>query len=88
MWVMKKVLIIGSPGAGKSTFARRLRTITDLPLYYLDQIWHCSDGTHILEQAFDQQLERLLQKDQWIIDGNYSRTLERRLAACDTVFTQ
>ena len=86
MWVMKKVLISGSPGAGKSTFARRLRTITDLPLYYLDQIWHCSDGTHILEQAFDQQLERLLQKDQWIIDGNYSRTLERRLAACDTVF--
>lgn len=86
MWVMKKVLIIGSPGAGKSTFARRLRTITDLPLYYLDQIWHCSDGTHILEQAFDKQLERLLQKDQWIIDGNYSRTLERRLAACDTVF--
>ena len=37
---MKKVLILGCPGAGKSTFARKLRDKTGLPLYYLDMIWH------------------------------------------------
>ncbi|MEY8605912.1 hypothetical protein [Muribaculum intestinale] len=32
---MKKVIIIGCPGAGKSTFARKLSAKTGLPLYYL-----------------------------------------------------
>ena len=81
---MKRVLVIGSPGAGKSTFARRLRERTGLPLYYLDQIWHCSDGSHLSEKEFDDRLDELLKQERWIIDGNYSRTLVRRLAACDT----
>jgi len=83
---MKRVLVIGSPGAGKSTFARKLRERTGLPLYYLDQIWHCSDGSHLSEKEFDDRLDELLKQERWIIDGNYSRTLVRRLAACDTVF--
>ena len=37
---MKRILVIGCPGAGKSTFARALRDRTGLPLWYLDQIWH------------------------------------------------
>ena len=44
---MQKVLVIGCSGAGKSTFARRLRDITGLPLYYLDRLWHKADRTHI-----------------------------------------
>ena len=44
---MQKVLVIGCSGAGKSTFARRLRDITGLPLYYLDRLWHKPDRTHI-----------------------------------------
>lgn len=83
---MLKVLIIGSPGAGKSTFARKLRDVTGLPLYYLDMLWHKPDGTTISQEAFDIQLNEILKKDCWIIDGNYQRTLEMRLSACDTVF--
>lgn len=83
---MKKVIVIGSPGAGKSTFARKLRDATNLPLYYLDMLWHKSDRTTVSPQEFDQQLDLLLGKDRWIIDGNYQRTLERRVKACDTVF--
>ncbi len=83
---MKKVIVIGSPGAGKSTFARKLRDKTKLPLYYLDQIWHRSDRTNITKEEFDTRLSEILATDQWIIDGNYGRTLEMRLKACDTVF--
>ena len=50
---MKRVLIVGCPGSGKSTLARALRDRTGLPLYYLDQIWHRPDGTHISPEAFD-----------------------------------
>ena len=81
---MKKIIVIGCPGAGKSTFARRLRDKTGLPLYYLDMLWHKPDRTTASREAFDVQLERLLKRDRWIIDGNFLRTLEIRLEACDT----
>ena len=83
---MKRALVIGCPGAGKSTFARALRDCTGLPLYYLDQIWHRPDGSSITPQAFDERLAEILARECWIIDGNYLRTLEPRLERCDTVF--
>ena len=83
---MKKVIIIGCCGAGKSTFARRLRDATGLPLCYLDMLWHRSDKTTVTRKEFDASLSEILKKDRWIIDGNYFRTLEMRLKECDTVF--
>lgn len=83
---MKKVIIIGCPGAGKTTFAEKLRDKTGLPLYYLDAIWHKPDRTHISREDFDARLTEILAEDEWIIDGNYSRTIEMRLKECDTVF--
>ena len=83
---MQKVLVIGCSGAGKSTFARRLRDITGLPLYYLDRLWHKADRTHITREEFDRVLAEWLARPAWIIDGDYSRTLPQRLEACDTVF--
>ena len=82
---MRKIVIIGCPGAGKTTFAERLRDKTGIELYYLDAIWHKPDRTHIPREKFDLILGEILVRDSWIIDGNYSRTLERRVAACDTV---
>ncbi len=83
---MKKIIVIGSPGAGKSTFARKLRDKTGLPLYYLDMIWHKPDKTNISKKEFDQRLSEIIACENWIIDGNYQRTIEARLKACDTVF--
>ncbi len=83
---MLRAIVIGSPGAGKSTFARKLRDVTGLPLYYLDQLWHKPDRTNISREEFDLRLGEWLREDRWIIDGNYGRTREMRLKACDTVF--
>ncbi len=84
--MMKRVIVIGCSGAGKSTFSRKLAEKTGLPLYYLDMIWHKPDKTVISREAFDHQLSDLLDKEEWIIDGNYRRTLPMRLEKCDTVF--
>ena len=84
--MMEKILVIGSPGAGKSTFARKLRDETGIPLHYLDQLWHRPDRTNAAREEFDMRLAQILEKDRWIIDGNYLRTLEMRMRACDTVF--
>jgi len=83
---MKKCIVIGCPGSGKTTFAEKLHTATGLPLFYLDAIWHLPDRTHISRADFDAKLREILAGDAWLIDGNYSRTLEVRMAACDTVF--
>ena len=83
---MQKVIIIGCPGSGKTTFAEKLNKKTGLPLYYLDAIWHKSDKTHISREAFDERISEIFSTPEWIIDGNYNRTLEIRLMECDTVF--
>ena len=83
---MERAIVIGNSGAGKSTFARAHRDITGLPLHYLDRLWHRPDKTTATREEFDLRLGELLAGERWIIDGNYRRTLEPRLAACDTVF--
>lgn len=83
---MKKIIIIGCPGAGKSTFARALSATTGIPLFYLDMIWHKADKTNISREEFDQRLGGIMTGESWIIDGNYQRTMEWRIKECDTVF--
>ena len=83
---MRRVNIIGCPGAGKSTFARKLSEKTGLELFYLDMIWHKPDKTTVARDEFDLRLNEIFERDTWIIDGNYLRTMERRLSECDTVF--
>ena len=83
---MKRILVIGCPGAGKSWFSRLLRDRTGIPLYYLDQIWHNPDRTHVPEEVFQAKVSEILEKETWIIDGNYVSSLEKRLKYCDTVF--
>lgn len=83
---MKKVIVIGCPGSGKTTFAEKLNKLTGLPLYYLDAIWHKPDKTHIPREEFDRRISEIFATPEWIIDGNYNRTIETRLQQCDTVF--
>lgn len=83
---MNKVIVIGCPGSGKTTFSEKLSKITGLPLYHLDAIWHRPDKTHIPREEFDERITEIFSSPQWIIDGNYKRTIEMRLKECDTVF--
>ena len=83
---MRKVIVIGCPGSGKTTFAEKLNKCTGLPLYYLDAVWHKPDRTHITREEFDKRISEIFTTDEWIIDGNYKRTIEIRLQQCDTVF--
>ncbi len=82
---MKKVMIIGCPGSGKSTFARVLAKKTGLPLYYLDMMYWNPDRTTKPKEEFRAALRETVALSEWIIDGNYGSTLEIRMEACDTV---
>ena len=82
---MKKVIVIGCPGSGKSTFSRALHRITNIPLFHLDMMYWNADKTIVEKSVFLERLKNAIQKDEWIIDGNYASTIELRLQACDTV---
>lgn len=83
---MEKVIIIGCPGSGKSTFARALNVITGLPLFHLDNMKWNADKTVVSKATFMERINNAIEKEKWIIDGNYGSTIELRLQACDTVF--
>jgi len=83
---MQRIMIVGSGGAGKSTFARALGAKLSLPVYHLDALlwrpgWVMTP--HDEELAIIQDLAA---QDSWIIDGNYGgATSAPRLSRADTV---
>ncbi|MBQ6655610.1 MAG: hypothetical protein IJM79_08845 [Erysipelotrichaceae bacterium] len=82
----RKIIVIGCPGSGKSTFCRRLHELTGLPLYHLDMLYWNADRTIVEREVFMERLNGVLERDSWIIDGNYLRTMELRLQKCEEVF--
>jgi adenylate kinase family enzyme len=82
---MKRVLVIGSGGAGKSTFSRRLHHLLDIEVIHLDTLYWHPGWVETPKPEWKKMVEELLRRDSWIIDGNYSGTLDSRLEACDTV---
>lgn len=82
---MKRIIVIGCPGSGKSRLSRELHTKTGIPLYHLDMIFWNADKTTVEKSVFLSRLSDVLAKERWIIDGNYASTMEQRMAACDTV---
>ena len=82
---MKKIIIIGNCGSGKSIFAEQLADCVNLPAIHLDSIFWLPDYTRVSKKVFDKKLSAILQREAWIIDGNYERTLVRRLEKSDTV---
>lgn len=83
---MKKVLVLGCPGSGKSTFARNLKSKTNLPLFHLDNLFHLPDKNNVGDEELCKRITNILKEDSWIIDGNYTVMLEERIKDADTIF--
>ena len=82
---MQRVMVIGSPGAGKSTLARAIAERLELPLIHLDaEYWQAGWAETPPEQWRDRAAE-LVAREQWVIDGNYGGSMDLRLARADVV---
>jgi adenylate kinase family enzyme len=82
---MKRILVIGSGGAGKSTFARKLGGMLGLEVLHLDKFYWKSGWIEPPKQEWQHIVRQLLERETWVMDGNYSGTLARRIEACDTI---
>jgi len=82
---MERILIIGCGGAGKSTLARQLGEKLNLPVVHLDKLFWHPGWVESAKEEIDKKIMEAMSASQWIIDGNYNRTLPKRLECSDTV---
>ena len=83
---MKRILVIGGNGAGKSYFSKKLSEVTGIPVVHLDRVKWRENWQSVTREEFDSKLMAELERPEWIIDGNFSRTMPLRLEYADTVF--
>ncbi|TCZ71832.1 DNA topology modulation protein [Paenibacillus albiflavus] len=82
---MNRILVIGSGGSGKSTLSQKLSKILNLPVIHLDTYFWNPNWIPKPNDEWDMLVEQFTNKDQWIIDGNYSRTMDIRIKKADLI---
>lgn len=82
---MKRVLVIGPGGSGKSTFATRLGQILGIEVQHLDRHYWRAGWTKPSEEEWLKTVNNLISGDSWILDGNFGGTLALRVQRCDTI---
>lgn len=86
MFSYKKVIVIGCPGAGKSTFSKKLHAVTNIDLYHLDALYWNDDCTHITREELIKKQKEIFTHHSFIIDGNFKSTMEMRIKEAEVVF--
>lgn len=82
---MKRIAIIGCSGSGKSTLARQLGTILNVPVIHLDALFWKPGWVETAGQDWIAIQEKLVKQESWIIDGNYTSTMDIRFVEADTI---
>ncbi|MEK7725189.1 MAG: DNA topology modulation protein [Acidobacteriota bacterium] len=81
---MKRIVIIGPGGAGKSTLAKQIGEIFNIEVLHLDKLYWQSGWVEPSADEWGKKVEELLKANSWVMDGNFGGTMEMRLKACDT----
>ena len=82
---IKKILIIGGPGCGKTTLSNKLSIDLNIPVYHLDSFQFDEDWTPTEKKTRDANILNIVSNEEWIIDGNYFSTLEKRIKEADLI---
>ena len=82
---MCRILVIGSPGAGKSVLARRLAERFDLPLIHLDREYFSPGWVEMRRALWRARVAELVRRPEWVMDGNYSSTFDLRVPRAEAV---
>lgn len=82
---MNRILVVGTNGAGKSTFARKLGEVLKIEVVHLDKLFHQDGWQGMSKDKWLKIVTEIIAKDWWIIDGTYPSTLAIRAKRADTV---
>ncbi|MCX6819671.1 MAG: AAA family ATPase [Candidatus Adlerbacteria bacterium] len=82
---MNKIVLIGCPGAGKTTLARKLGAKLNIPVHHLDKYFWKENWTPTPQAEFRKIQDELMKEDRWIVDGNFTKSIDNRVTKADTV---
>jgi len=82
---MRRILVIGSPGAGKSTLARRLAEGLGLPLIHLDREYFGPGWATPSRAEWREKVAALAARPEWVMDGNYASTFDIRVPRANAI---
>ena len=82
---MRKILIIGCPGGGKTTFANKLGSVLQIPVHHLDKYFWKEGWKPTPQDEFRKIQNELMSGDTWILDGNFTKSIDNRIVAADTI---
>ena len=74
-----RILVLGTPGSGKSTLARRLSISLKTEAVHLDKYYWQPNWVETVSEVWDYKLYELLNKESWVMDGNYINSLPKRI---------
>lgn len=80
-----RILVLGAPGAGKSTFAVELASRLAIPVIHLDRLYYLPDWQRPPKEEWELCLREVMKSEAWVMDGNYVNTLTMRLEVADAV---
>jgi len=70
----RRINVVGTSGSGKSTFARQLAMILQLPHIEMDALFWKPDWQESPNEEFFARIEEVTNQEEWVLDGNYTRT--------------
>ncbi len=82
---MKKIILIGCPGSGKTTLATKLGSKLNIPIHHLDKYFWKENRKHLTQEEFREVQDDLMATDTWILDGNFTKSIDNRIVNADTV---
>ena len=71
----ERINVVGTSGCGKSTFARELAEVLNLPCFEMDQLFWKADWQQSSDDELFQKVDDVASRPRWILDGNYTQTI-------------
>jgi len=80
-----KIILVGSAGSGKSYLSKKIAECTHAPLFHLDNEYWKPGWVATGKEEWVDKIKKMMEGEQWIIDGNYNSSLELRYQAADLI---
>lgn len=85
LMAVKRILVLGPCGSGKTCLTRELSRILDLPAVHLDaEFWH-PGWVSTPQPEWRIKVSSLIERETWIMDGTYESTLDLRIPAAEAI---